>query len=254
MVRFRLAFIILFLSTLSHGQFLVSGNIEDEKQEPIGFCHVINKTLGMGKISDKNGNFSITARKDDTLQFSYVGYKTLDIILSSVHLMNYLKVVLPEDSLLLPSITIFADRQFRVPINLKGQPIIMPGINDNVAEKPIKPGSVKASPSGVANVPIPGATIYGPITYFSKDEREKRQAEEAYIETRETITFQKFIAQDTVRQELCRLYKLDSSQYDRIVVRLNEQFPGIQKQHNPAEIWNWLLMHFNRQAPVIKDY
>ncbi len=210
--------------------------------------------MDMGKISDKNGNFSITARKGDTLEFSYVGYKTLDVPINSIHLVNYLKIVLPEDSLLLPSITIFADKQYRVPLNLKGEPIIMPGVNDRVSDNPIKAGSVRPAPTGVGGVPIPGATIYGPITYFSKDEREKRKAVVAYEETRETITFQKFIVQDSIKNKLCSLYKLDSSQYDKIVVRLNEQFPGIQRQHNPAEIWNWLLMHFDRSAPIIKDY
>lgn len=210
--------------------------------------------MGLGKVSDKNGKFAITAQKGDTLHFSYVGFKSLELPINSIHLVTFLKITLPEDSLVLPSITIYADPNYHVPLNMKGEPIIIPGFNDHKSENPIKPGSIRGGATGVGGVPLPGAVIYGPITYFSKDEREKRKAEEAYQETRETITYQKFIVQDSVRSKLCELYRLDSAQYDQVIVRLNRQFPGIQKQYNPIEIWNWLLMHFDRSAHIIRDY
>jgi len=254
MVKFWITALLVFVSNLIWAQNAINGVVLDEKEEPVGFCHVINKSMGMGKVSDRSGKFQIPAKKGDTLHFSYVGYKPLDIVVSSVHIVNYLKVSLPEDSLLLPSITIYADRYYKVPINHQGAPIRMQGVTVDDMTPRIVPGKFTPGVTGVGGVPVVGGTIYGPITYFSRDEREKRKAADAYEETRETITYQKFVAQDSVRIKLCRLYRLNDDQYDELIVRLNRQFPGIQRQYNPVEIWNWLLVHFDRQAPIIRDY
>lgn len=232
----------------------VIGAIIDDDSNPIGFCHVYNKTLGLGKVSDMNGRFEILARKSDTLKFSYVGYQTFEMEVNSIHLVNYLRVKLPEDSVLLPAITIYADPEYKVPVRENGEPIFIPGVSLVNPPPPVKPGDLRLGATGVGGVPIPSIGIEGPITYFSRDEREKRKAVEAYEETRETITYQKYIAQDTIRQKLCELYKINSEQYDKIIIRLHEQFPDIQKTYRPNEIWNWLLAHFDRTVPIIRDY
>lgn len=252
-VKWVLIIGLLAAALVGTAQNTIKGIVRDQAGEPIGFCHVVNETMGMGKVSDQNGRFEITTRKGDSLRFSYVGYETHDLEVNSIHLVNYLEVTLPQDSVLLPSITIYADPNFRVPLNIQGEALIIEGVSITEKKEPIRAGDIRigASP-GVGGVPVPGATIYGPITYFSKDEKERRKAEEARAETRKTITYQKFIAQDSVRQQLSALYKLDSATYDRIIVRLNRQFPGIQRQYNPKEIWNWLLVHFDRTVPVIK--
>lgn len=247
-VRFYLLAILITITTLGHAQHTLKGIVQDVKDEPVGFCHVVNKTFGIGKVSDRLGKFEISARKGDTLHFSYVGYKSLELIIESVHLVNFMKITLPEDSLMLPSITIYADPYYKVPINLKGEPIVMSGITVEDMTQEIKPGSVRPGAPGMAGVLSPGVTLYGPITYFSRDEREKRAAEEAYVETRETITYQKFVAQDSVRTKLCSIYKINNDQYDELIVMLNSEFPGIQKEFNPKDIWNWLLVHFNRSV------
>lgn len=236
-------------------QNTLEGKVQSESEDPIGFCHVHNTTLDLGKVADMHGRFKLTVRKGDTVEFSYVGYQSLKLIIEPVHMVNYLRVTLPEDSILLPSITIYADPAYKVPLNVKGQPIYMPGISVEGELKPFKAGRAEISAvPGAGGVPIPGATIYGPITYFSKEEREKRAAAEAIEETRETITYQKYIAQDSVRQKLCYLYEIDSTQYDEIIRRLHRAFPGIQKTYRPEEIWNWLLTHFDRTVPIIKNY
>lgn len=234
---------------------MVTGRVQDEQEDAIGFCHVYNKTLEMGKVADMHGRFQVTVRKGDTLEFSYVGYQSLELVVRSVHMVNFLSITLPEDSILLPSITIYADPNYKVPLNIQGEPIFIEGVSIEGELQPVKPGTIGiGAQPGVGGVPVPGAVIYGPISYFSKEEREKRQAAEAYKETRETITYQMFIAQDSVRNKLCDLYELDSSQYDQVIRRLHRQFPGIQKTYRPEEIWNWLLSHFDRTVPVVKRY
>lgn len=247
--------ILFFLTSLKVlGQGIVVGIVNNENAEAVGFCHVYNQTMGLGKISDMNGRFEITAKKNDTLKFSYVGYKPIQLKINSIHLVNYLKVTLPEDSILLPAITIYADSEFKVPVREIGTPVFIRGVSLENPPPPIKPGDFRFGATGVGGVPVPAIGIEGPITYFSKDEREKRKAVEAYAETRETITYQKYIAQDTIKEKLCNLYRITPSQYDKVIIRLHEHFPGIQSTHRPNEIWNWLLAHFDRTVPIIRDY
>lgn len=250
-----LSFFILLLIAPCFSQNTLKGRVQDDTQSAIGFCHVFNKTLELGKVADMHGRFEVTVRKGDTVEFSYVGYQPLQLIIEPVHMVNFISVTLPEDSVLLPSITIYADPSYKVPLNIKGDPIFIEGVSIEGELKPIKPGTIGiGAQPGFGGVPVPGAVIYGPITYFSRDEREKRKAEEAIRETRETITYQKFIAQDSVRNKLCALYELENEEYDQVIRRLHRSFPGIQKTYRPEEIWNWLLTHFDRTVPIVKRY
>jgi len=42
-------------------------------------CHIINKTLGLGTVSDDFGNFTVTANVGDSIMFSSIGYLRLTI-------------------------------------------------------------------------------------------------------------------------------------------------------------------------------
>ncbi len=243
-------FLIAYL--VSFGQHQIEGVVVDENEEPIGFSHVYNTSLGLGKVSDIKGKFAVLANQGDTIRFSYVGYKTHKIKISASHLVNYLKVTLPKDSVLLPSITIYADKNFKVPIRREGTPIIIPGVSIIDPPEPIKAGDFYVGSNSNSGFLAPSIGIYGPITYFSKDEREKRKAAEAYEETRETISYQKFMAHDSVRLQLCERFKLDSLQYNEVIYRLHESFPGIQRSYLRNEIWNWLLSYFEQTAPIVK--
>lgn len=248
-------FILVVVSMAGYAQSVVRGKVVNAENENIGFCHVYNITMGLGKVADINGLFSLTARKGDTLKFSYVGYQSLEIPVKSIHVVNFIKVTLPEDTIELPSITIYADPNYRVPLSIQGEPLLIPGLSLTEKREPIKAGDIRPGAGiGPGGIPGGGATIYGPITYFSKDEKEKRKAEEAREETAKTITYQKFIAQDSVSAKLCMIYKLDSAQYDEVIIRLHQQFPGIQRSYRPTLIWNWLLTHFDRTVPLIKNY
>lgn len=249
-----LVIIIFFGALSSNAQHIVSGKVENELEEAVGFCHVVNTTTGMGKVSDIHGNFQVLARKNDTLKFSYVGHQTLHLPVTNDLLVNYVKITLPTDTVELPSITVYADKYYKVPLRIKGPPVHIPGVTITNPPEPIKPGDVRFGADGVGGVPVPAATIYGPITYFSRDEREKRAASEAYEETRETITYQKFIAQDSIRMKLSAIFKLDSAQYDQVIVQLHQQYPGIQRTYHPNEIWNWLLAYFEQTVPFVKGF
>jgi TonB-linked SusC/RagA family outer membrane protein len=61
----------------------VSGKIVDENAEPLFGVNIVVKSSLVGVISDLDGNFSIQARGSDTLEFSYVGYATQEVLIGT---------------------------------------------------------------------------------------------------------------------------------------------------------------------------
>ena len=76
--RFILFFIIFF--QFSYTQEKVIGVIEnDADSKTISNVHVINLNSVTGTISDKDGVFEISAKVNDTLFFSYLGFKSIKV-------------------------------------------------------------------------------------------------------------------------------------------------------------------------------
>ncbi len=68
------------LMSLYAQQINITGTIKDESNlEMIGVNVVVKGTTTRATVSDVDGNFTIAANKGETLVFSYIGYKTLEI-------------------------------------------------------------------------------------------------------------------------------------------------------------------------------
>lgn len=77
----KILFFILF-SIKSFSQEKVIGIVEnDADSKPISNVHVINLNKVVGVITDKSGSFEIDAEVNDTLYFSYLGFKSIKIML-----------------------------------------------------------------------------------------------------------------------------------------------------------------------------
>lgn len=82
-MKYFILIVTCFLGFLSFGQETQSllhakvTNAQDE--QPLENVHVINLTKIKGTISNKVGDFSIAAQENDTLLFSYLGFKTLKV-------------------------------------------------------------------------------------------------------------------------------------------------------------------------------
>ena len=75
-----LFFILLIFSQLFYAQERVVGVIEnDADSKPISNVHVINLNSVVGTISNKEGVFEIDANVNDTLFFSYLGFKSIKL-------------------------------------------------------------------------------------------------------------------------------------------------------------------------------
>ena len=100
-----LAFLFLLclfpLGTMA--QSLVKGTVNDEAGEPIIGATVKVQGTQKGAITDFDGNFSIEAAQNATLEFTYVGYVTQTVKVAG---KDHISVVMKEDNSNYSAITI----------------------------------------------------------------------------------------------------------------------------------------------------
>ncbi|MEO5790066.1 TonB-dependent receptor [Gelidibacter sp.] len=80
LVLFALAF-----SSFAFGQDLkISGIVKGENNFPLPGVNILVKGTDRGALTDFNGNYMISATQNDVLVFSYVGYTTQEIVVTTV--------------------------------------------------------------------------------------------------------------------------------------------------------------------------
>lgn len=93
-----------------NGLIQFSGVIVDgDSLTPIPFAHVLVKNTHRGTISDYYGFFSFVAQKNDTLEFSSVGYKKAYFIIPDTLTTNRYSLIqiLYSDTILLKEVAIY---------------------------------------------------------------------------------------------------------------------------------------------------
>jgi len=75
-----LLFLMLFAPIWIFGQTTVKGTVtEQSTSQPLPGVNILIKGTSSGTATDFDGNYQINANKGDVIQFSYVGYNTLEI-------------------------------------------------------------------------------------------------------------------------------------------------------------------------------
>ena len=87
--NFLIAFVTLLSLSINAQSGLVRGTVIDaDFQDPVPFANILVKETGTGTTSDFDGNYEIALDEGTyTLQFSYLGYKTIeitDVIISGI--------------------------------------------------------------------------------------------------------------------------------------------------------------------------
>ena len=70
------------------GKLFITGTVLDTNKSPIPGVNVIITNKGTGTISDDKGDYSIWAEKGDTLQFSFIGMVSQEIVVSGQTTIN----------------------------------------------------------------------------------------------------------------------------------------------------------------------
>ena len=96
-------FLLCLFSMGAMAQSIVKGTVQDEAGEPIIGATVKVQGTNDGAITDFNGNFSVQAASNATLNVSYVGYVAQSI---KVNGRNNITVVLKEDAQVLNDVVV----------------------------------------------------------------------------------------------------------------------------------------------------
>lgn len=91
-------FLLSFLASLNfiYAQGQVRGIVKNKQGESIPGVNVVVKGTTSGTITDVDGTYSIHAKGNDILQFSYIGYRTMDVPVSG---KTIVEVVLEEETI-----------------------------------------------------------------------------------------------------------------------------------------------------------
>ena len=94
--QFYLTMLCLFLfqGVIAQNKMLV-GTVVDELGEALIGVSVLNKTTGEGTITAIDGSFSLSGKQNDLIQFSYIGYASVDYVVKQE---ENIRVVLKEDT------------------------------------------------------------------------------------------------------------------------------------------------------------
>ncbi|MEI7725490.1 MAG: carboxypeptidase-like regulatory domain-containing protein [Bacteroidota bacterium] len=99
-------------SFCSFSQTVIQGSVKDaETNEELPWCSISVKGTGKGAITNSEGTFGITVHlHTDTLLFSYVGYKPLEVASSQVFRKK--TVLLERTGIQLEELTVHADNEY----------------------------------------------------------------------------------------------------------------------------------------------
>ncbi|MGQ1890336.1 SusC/RagA family TonB-linked outer membrane protein [Thermophagus sp. OGC60D27] len=73
------AFFFLTTAAFAQDQKTVTGQVTDEQNRPLPGVNVVIKGTMQGTITDTDGNYQIQAASGDVLQFSFIGFQTLEV-------------------------------------------------------------------------------------------------------------------------------------------------------------------------------
>ncbi|WP_084596047.1 carboxypeptidase-like regulatory domain-containing protein [Flavobacterium beibuense] len=91
------------------GPFVITGTVNDETG-PLPSANIVIKGTSTSTKTDINGNYSIKVKKGDILEFSFIGYKTKNILVSSNN--NISVLFTSEDNANLGLIVVERERTF----------------------------------------------------------------------------------------------------------------------------------------------
>lgn len=179
-MRIFIFILYLFVSSFCFSQSFLKGIVKDKKGEPIFAVNIYLKSEPQkGTTTDFDGNFSLIIEdKYDILIFSFIGYKTREVLLSSIDFNKKLTVVLQKDAQFLDEVIITArdpiSEQFSVvklqkldiyfnPVSqgdpLKAITILPASTNTNETANP----SLRGSSADRSRVILNGVPIYKPV-------------------------------------------------------------------------------------------
>jgi hypothetical protein len=215
--------IFLLISWRSLAQSNYSGNVIDawDKKYLEG---VEVSVSGKAKVkTNSRGYFSVSATIGDTLTLNFAGFIQGREILGED---RFFLLELQDKARLLPTFQVKSEPyRFRFK---DGKLFLVE--NEEYTEK--KLSSLPGIGAIDRNSPTGGLAIYGPISYFSKRNRELREYEQKLDWLKRRAGYLEIIDSDSIRNNIMSRYGLDRMHWDNTIIRFN-QF------HQSHEFLDW---------------
>lgn len=244
MKRISLLLFFFFCVVSLSAQRRYSGNVIDTWDKKYLEGVVVSQALGEKVSTNSRGYFSIPASQGDTLTFQFPGFLEKKMILTAD---AFLFVELQDLARLLPTFQVKAEPyRFR----FKDGKLYL-SEDEPVVEKPLSQQVGFGATDSTS--PTPGFSIYGPISYFTKRNRELRTYEKRLDWERQRVGYLEVIDADSVRTEFMQQYGLDRKKWDELILRFNtfhaaHEFLGWSKERVLAA-----LKEFLRLEMVLSD-
>ena len=206
------------VTDLFQPKIVVKGRIMDlATSHPLENACIHNMSTGTMAFSDKNGDFALLAKKNDTLVFSRMGYHLEMLILSDSLLSakERLSVWLVVHAIMLPSVTIYA---------MKPYPLFINEIAKEIPTKKIDVPGIEIPPEERANYDINngnllrGTPLASPISalydLFSRKAKMERVYADLVQNQSEVMRLSKKYNSEIVQ----RLTKLEGEQLEEFMV------------------------------------
>lgn len=223
MMKVLSALVILFVSAscscFAQDLELINGIVADSATFiPLQYVNVQVKNSTRGTSSDSKGNFSIPASRKDTLLFSFIGYRTVELSLWD---WEPSVVLLPEESTILKSITI---RDSRLD---DGYQYLFEEENELLRR------STKKLPF-----------------YYSKSKKENIKVRRLDNENLRVKTYVDLVMNNQdIKNGLMKKYRLSEAEYYDVLLKFNEKNSRVMYYLTASELLSILNRFFEAEAP-----
>jgi len=200
---------------------MVDGKVMDANgKTAIQWVKVWNRGTEKFTYTDHRGEFKAFAELGDTLTFSLTNFHTKTVVLSSLPEEPW-TVYLEFDAIELPEVYVMETNE--------NTTIQLDGVNPNQG---IQLGNVAIAATEDYR---PGVSMAGPISFFSKSERQKRKFLEAEQIKASQQGYLEAIHSDSLRTELITVFSLNRQKFDSLLIEFNaanqhHQFRNMEKE------------------------
>ena len=234
-------FFIGLVNLCAQGRY--SGNVVDAWDKK--YLEGVIVTNGKGEEAKTNarGYFSISSLMGDTLVFNFPGFIEKKWVATSEY---FLFIELQDRARLLPTFQVNAKPySFR----FKDGKLIL-------IDEPTLEETSLSQQVGIGfdpNSPNPGFAIYGPISYFTKRNRQLRAYEKRMEWEKRRQGYLEVIDSDSLRTSLMNSYQLDRKQWDNLILRFNTFHASHEFLDWPKERVQEALLTFFRLEAILED-
>jgi hypothetical protein len=232
-------FCLLLLSCPAGAQTILHGMVADSATMlPLPNINIKSQKSSQITVSDIRGHFEINISDTDTLFFSSVGYQTKAV--SAQRLREAGIVFLTEAQKMLKTIEITGDVLLPYLKKIPPEnPWRNPTQNKNFTETPGFQGIQTFGP---------GYVLKGPISRFSKYERERKKLKKVQQQNYASRDYVTIVNSPEVKDRIMRDYELSEEEYFRMLAVFNEKNKDIIYQLQENELISILLMFYGENT------